>query len=329
MEIKNKQKLIIRSLLGITLLVILFTLIGGRSTLSVLANFNFRYLALIMFISFFMISISCLKWKIFLADRGIHVSIWKLISLYVVGYFFNLFLPGSISGDVLRTYVLGKSINSHAESFSSIFMERFTGLTALVLIGSLASLFNYKLLLSEPIILVLVSCIFLGLIIFIILLFNKTLIVWFDSKINFPFLHKLKKILLEAYAIIYSYRTKKVILLKTMTISICFHLMTSVNAWVVCKSLGLSINFLDILVFIPIILLASSIPISIGGLGIWEAGFTLLFVKSGLTQAESFSVSLILRAKNYIVALIGGALFTFIIKKQLNPGETNNEKATN
>lgn len=311
----KKRVLLIRLFIGLTLFFLLFLFIGWKNTFAILKGFNFYYLALILGIAFFMIAISCWKWQIFLADRGLRIGIWKLIGLYIIGYFFNSFLPGSIGGDVVRGFVLGKDIKSQTESFSSVFMERFTGLIALVSIGFLAALINYKLLLREPIVIVIIAIILVGFILALTLILNRNLVNQIGRMIRIRKLEKVKEKLKNFYGIIYSYRYKKKILLKTLGISFVFHLMASVNTWVVCKALGINMPILDILVFVPIILLISAIPISIGGLGLWEMGFSLLFIKSGISQPEAFSISLILRAKNYLVALLGGILFAFTIRR--------------
>ena len=326
MNLKNKKTLLIRFFIGITLFALLFLFIGWKNTFTVLSKFNFSYLILILGIAFFMIAISCWKWQIFLTDRGLRVNIWKLISLYIIGYFFNSFLPGSISGDVVRSYILGKDIKSQVESLSSIFMERFTGLVALVSIGVIAAIINFHFLLQNPIILFLIALIFICFVFLVLVLLNKKLILWLTEKIRIKRIETIKQKLLQAYHIIYEYRFKKAILFKTLAISFVFHTMTSVNTWVVCRALGIQMNFLDILVFIPIILLASAIPISIGGLGIWEMGFSLLFVKAGITQPQAFSISLILRAKNYFVVLLGGVLFAFTLRR-LSHGDSTNKSA--
>ncbi len=315
MDKKKKKILLLRLAIGLTMFVVLFLFIGWQNTWSILQRFRFAYLPLILGIAFLMIAISCFKWRIFLNDRGIKVGIWKLISLYVIGYFFNSFLPGSIGGDLARSFILGKNIKSQVESFSSIFMERFTGLVALVTIGVAAALINFRLLLRAPIVLISIIVIFVGFTSALLIIFNRSLILWLSKRIKIKKIEKIKHKLLEIYQIIYSYRHKKSIVAKALAISFVFHTMTSVNTWIVCKSLDIQMNFLDILVFIPIILLVSAVPISIGGLGLWEASFIILFMKAGIPSPEAFSISLILRSKNYLVAILGGFLFLLYLRR--------------
>jgi uncharacterized protein (TIRG00374 family) len=84
------------------------------------------------------------KWHILLKSQGFHVSIWRLYALYMVGKFFNNFLPSNVGGDVVRGYELGKSIDSGADSMASVFMERFTGLIVLIVFAVFSFLSNLR-----------------------------------------------------------------------------------------------------------------------------------------------------------------------------------------
>src|SRR5688572_26458584 len=64
-------------------------------------------------IAAFMISklFSSLRLNIYFRNIDIHLSEWKNIRLYWLGMFYNLFLPGSISGDAYKVVRLTKDFN--------------------------------------------------------------------------------------------------------------------------------------------------------------------------------------------------------------------------
>lgn len=71
--------------------------------------------------------------------RNIQLSLpeWVNIKLYWLGMFYNLFLPGSISGDAYKVILLKKKYNAHYKKTSAaVLLDRFSGLLALGMIMS-------------------------------------------------------------------------------------------------------------------------------------------------------------------------------------------------
>src|SRR5258705_11719022 len=70
------------------------------------ANWFYLFLALIAFV----ISkwIAAIRLNIYFRNIDIHLPAWQNIRLYWLGMFYNLFLPGSISGDAYKVILLTK-----------------------------------------------------------------------------------------------------------------------------------------------------------------------------------------------------------------------------
>jgi len=71
--------------------------------------------------------------------RNIHIQLaaWKNIKLYWLGMFYNLFLPGSISGDAYKVVLLKKKYQAaYKKTSAAVLLDRFSGLLALGLIMS-------------------------------------------------------------------------------------------------------------------------------------------------------------------------------------------------
>ena len=83
---------------------------NGRKLLDVFAGFRPEFAVALLLISFALIWISCAKWGLFLRDRGVRLSQARLFGLYLIGFFFNNFLPSSIGGDGVRAYLVGREI---------------------------------------------------------------------------------------------------------------------------------------------------------------------------------------------------------------------------
>lgn len=100
------------------------------------ANWWFLLLAVLAF----MISKLVAAFRLNINFRNIKIILpeWKNIKLYWLGMFYNLFLPGSISGDAYKVVVLTRKHNSsYKKTTVAVLLDRFSGLLALGVILSI------------------------------------------------------------------------------------------------------------------------------------------------------------------------------------------------
>jgi len=80
---------------------------------------------------------SAFRLNIYFRNINIHLPGWRNIKLYWLGMFYNLFLPGSISGDAYKVVLLKRKYGSSYKKTSvAVLLDRFSGLLALGLIMS-------------------------------------------------------------------------------------------------------------------------------------------------------------------------------------------------
>lgn len=290
---------------GIALMAGVIWWVGPRDVLRGLACIRVIWIIPILATAYLGMAISCLRWQVILAARGIRVSLHRLIFYYVIGYFFSSFLPGLFGGDIARSYVFGKRIENQLESFASVFMERLTGLAGLVGVAFVATLFNFGTLRQAGLI-PFMAAIFGGFCLFILLLFNRPLVEGAGALVRWKRAEAWKRKLLLFHEAVCSFRAKKRTVAFALFYSVLFQFLTSVNTWIVCRSLGLEVRFLDIMVVIPIILLICTVPSTPSATGVWELAFTVFFSRLGIPKADAANIALVLRAKNILVALLGG-----------------------
>jgi len=78
---------------------------------------------------------SAWRLNIYFRNIGLHLSGWKNIKLYWLGMFYNLFLPGSISGDAYKVVLLKRKYHSpYKKTSAAVLLDRFSGLLALAII---------------------------------------------------------------------------------------------------------------------------------------------------------------------------------------------------
>ena len=101
----------------------------------VFSNVNWLYLffALIAFAGSKLLS--AVRLNIYFRNIGIHLSAWQNIKLYWLGMFYNLFLPGSITGDAYKVILLTKKYTiPYKKTTAAVLLDRFSGLLGLGLL---------------------------------------------------------------------------------------------------------------------------------------------------------------------------------------------------
>ena len=313
----------IRLITGIVLMAFVIWWVGLEKVGAAFSRIRLAWVIPILVTAYLGIALSCLRWKALLAARGINVSVHPLTFYYTIGYFFSSFLPSMFGGDLVRSYIFGKKIKSQLESFASVFMERLTGLAGLVGVAFVASVINYATL-AEAGLALFMSAVFAGFIIFLILLFNKPLVDYLGGRVKWKRLAKWRERFAAFHDAIYSFRSRKKTVVIALAYSVLFQLLTSVNTYIVCLALGLQVRLLDIMIVVPLILLICTLPLTPNSMGVWEASFAFFFSRLGVPEAGALSIGLVLRAKNILVALLGGVFYT-ISGKELKAREAIDE----
>ncbi|MEO6639137.1 MAG: lysylphosphatidylglycerol synthase transmembrane domain-containing protein [Ginsengibacter sp.] len=86
----------------------------------------------VAFLVFFLSQIVS-SWRLlsFLNNIGLSLKFWFNFRLYLLGMFYNIFLPGGIGGDGYKIYLLHKKFQSPVKKiFSALFFDRLSGLWA-------------------------------------------------------------------------------------------------------------------------------------------------------------------------------------------------------
>jgi uncharacterized membrane protein YbhN (UPF0104 family) len=99
------------------------------------ANVSFLILAVLSF-SFSKL-LAAFRLNIYFRNIRVQLTEWRNIRLYWLGMFYNLFLPGSISGDAYKVVLLNRRYKAPYKKTSvAVLLDRFSGLLALGIILS-------------------------------------------------------------------------------------------------------------------------------------------------------------------------------------------------
>lgn len=99
------------------------------------ARVGFLFLAILSF-SFSKL-LAAFRLNIYFKNINVPLPQWRNIKLYWLGMFYNLFLPGSISGDAYKVVLLNRRYKApYKKTSAAVLLDRFSGLLALGIILS-------------------------------------------------------------------------------------------------------------------------------------------------------------------------------------------------
>ena len=308
---KKRWGLLARIIVGVALLSYLFHKVDIAHVWEGLRGVQPRYLIPAFVLILFGNLIGSIRWKVLLRAKGIEVPVRKLFSFYLVGFFFNMFLPTSVGGDVARAVDLSRHTRRTADSLSSILVERVLGLMALSIMACLSmGLFfhlnpNFGLL-----VLTLSVTALLGFILFAFFFWtalNKKLRAIL-RRISY---RNLGERIDHGLASILSYRQSPFSLAAAILISFLYQISAFVAGYILSISLGMELSVIYFFIFMPIITVISMIPISLYAIGVRETAFVYCFKWAGVPESQALALSLLFFSLLVLLSIMGGVVYSF------------------
>ena len=314
-----RQSLKTIGILALTVILLLLVIrsVGLENLINTLSRADLRWVLLSFCLAPFIVLTGVIKWKILLQAQGINVPFWRLYALVLVGKFFNNFLPSNVGGDVVRGYELGNYTQDGATAMASVFMERITGLVVLVIMAVISFLSHMNLIQNTRLSMAM-AFVVIGLFGILWLVLDSRPLEFIERWFKFSLVQKAIPKFRKFHASINAYRNqKKALLLSTMW-SVIFMMLAIVNVYVSASAFYTPISFMDMVVIVPVILVVAMVPLTFNGLGIQEWAYVMLFSWVGLPPAVGLSTIILIRAKDLLMAVIGGFLYPVI---KLSKGE--------
>ena len=260
---------------------------------------------------------SAVRWQLLLRVQGVKLGMWRTLSLVFIGVFFNFFIPGGTGGDVVKIfYLLKETPGQRMAAVLATLMDRLLGLIAMVLLGGITIWLQWDWLTQSSAttnylwtaLIVLGVC--LTLITFSFIISGLGLVHRLPDR--FPGREKLAELAL-GYNL---YRRAWPITLASLGISVVAHLGYFSTFYFAARSLSLPAIQLpslgELFTIMPVVNTITSLPISIGGLGVREGLFQVFLGKlSGISSAVAVVISSTGFVLTAVSGAIGGALYLF------------------
>ena len=102
-------------------------------------------------LAYFIVEIAAaVRWKILLQVQKIRLSFPRISGLFLIGMFYNQFLPGGTGGDIIKSYLLLKETDKKAGALLAVVFDRLIGLVALVTLTGVLVMLRYHWLAQTP-----------------------------------------------------------------------------------------------------------------------------------------------------------------------------------
>jgi len=313
-KVKNILSVLIRIGVSILLLILLFKFnkIDLRILISDIKSAD-KLLLIAGFLCYFLVYfLGFLRWQMLLKTIGINIPLKKLISSFSGGIFFSIFLPSTIGGDLVRAADLAEHTKKAKEVIATVFLDRLSGYIGLVLVILLAFLLNRELL-FDKVVFTSVSVIMILLAIVLLVLFNNNIYSGITKFLSSPGSGKIKETIKNMHQEIHVFRNHKRMIILNLFISFISQLIGPVSVYFIGLALGIRVDFIYFIIFLPIIGAITLLPIAVGGLGLREGLFVVYFAKVGVVKQLALAMSLLSFSFVVFYGAIGGLVYVLTV----------------
>ena len=282
-------KLMLRLSVTVGLYALVLSTINVGELTQLLSAIDWRWLFAGLVIPLLGIPLSALRWQLLLHQYDVDRPYRELLLRYWGGSFYNTVLPGSVSGDVVRVGGLTRSGVPLALSAFSVLADRCIGLWLCLLIGLASSIWPSRL----PHRLMLGGVFAAG-------LSGSLLALWLPQFVPQGRWRWLDRAL--GLVALLRVRPRWALLL----LALAFQCLVIVHLYVVARAVQAPISFLASGLYMPAVVLAALLPVTLNGLGIREAILVVLLAGVGVSREHATVVGLLLLVTSTISSLPGG-----------------------
>lgn len=313
-KLKNILSVLLRIGVSIILLVLLFKFnkIDVHGLLRDIKGADKLFLFVSFVLYSFIYILGFFRWRMLLRTAGFDIPLKRLVSSFSGGVFFSIFLPSTIGGDLVRAVDLAGHTRRAKEVIATVFLDRFSGYIGLVFV-IIPSLLLGRNLVLDRVVFTSVSVIIILLVVILLILFNNSIYSGISRFLTAPNAGKIREAIKDMHHEIHIFRNHKKMIFFNLMISFLIQALCPVCVYFIGLSLGIKINFIYFLIFLPIISAITLLPIAIGGLGLRESLFVVYFAKAGVIKQLALAMSLLSFSFVVFYGAIGGLIYVLTV----------------
>jgi hypothetical protein len=296
----------------LTISVALLTIVANRAdlsgALSTIRKISFGGAMTALVLIFGQIVAGSERWRMILAGLGQPITTWLSLQITLIGLFVGQFLPGSIGADITRVWYSRKLSISLGTSINGVLLERAANLLVIATLCNLGLPILIEGNAPVAAISVIPSLTLAG----FITLYVMTVLGRIGSGGASP----------AVVRAISRLGNDMSLLVRTPAVcgpvvgwSVLGQLFLSLATFALATSAGIeSLEFVECVQLVPIVVLISSIPISLAGWGVREMAMVAVLSYAGVQAEEALALSVALGVVVLVASLLGSVLWLRVRK---------------
>jgi hypothetical protein len=248
--------------------------------------------------------VRALRWRALLVALGLQIPLGRLVYLYFLGTFFNMFLPTGFGGDVVRVVELSQDADPTLVT-GTVIVDRLTGLLMLFVLALLALPFTFGLLPTK--VWLAIGLLAAGGLVAGVLVLQGRWLRRVTRQLPGPLSLTGEGVLARIYDAVTACGWRAVG--AALFFSLIFNVLLVLENYLVARAVGIELSLVFFFLLVPLLSLTLILPISFGGLGVREGLAVLLLGQVGVDEAQAVAYSLGVYAIARVTGLFGGLLF--------------------
>jgi glycosyltransferase 2 family protein len=291
------MRLALRFGLSAVLIALLFThVVDGRELLRTLGALRAEWLLLALAVVTFDRVLMTYKWTLLLRAQGHELPLTSAVMIYCASLVWGMALPATVGADAIRAVMVARRGINGTDAVTSIVLERMIGFILALTLGivSLSILRSVDILGATY-----DDALYAG---FAVLLGSIALLAASMSpKLVAAALRLLpdgvrqNKVIQHLTSFTRAYQalgSARRTMMRFAGLTVLEQLFCVILPWTLAKGLGVPVDLLVLLGVLPISMLISRLPISLDGLGVFEAVFVGLMMLAGIDAESAFAVAI-------------------------------------
>lgn len=305
---KKLLKHALRLTITAAMLAWIITRVDLGSVGTVLAQTNPAWIAAGVAIYLLSIVCSAWRWQRILAGLGFGHHLLHILRLVLAGAFFNMFLPSSVGGDLMKMVLIAPDVSRREVAISSVLMDRVIGLAVTIAVGLVAVLL-LPVVWDEPAVLATLA---LAVVVFcagMVTIFNRGLIDLAGRVVPGFIWGRVGQLVLRVHESLMLIGRSRGVLAQAAAISVLRQFAICLSVFCAGQAFGLGLPPVAYFATVPLAVAITALPVAINGLGLQDNALIFLLATVGVSAAEALSLSIFLHALRNGTGLLGGLIF--------------------
>ena len=289
-----------RVLITIGLIAIVAATIDWPALGDVIADASWGWFAVAVALILCSFVVASARWRLLLVVASVPASMARTVRAYLAGAFANNLLPTGFGGDALRAWLVSRASLPFARSLTSVGVDRATALgcgIALGWVGVAAQPEGLGAAQLAPLVVVTAAA---AIALWVALLAVRR------GGLGRYVPRRARPWTGEIADTLRTYLADRSLIALVLVLGFGFQLLTLAAIWALSEMLGLDLEPALIAVVVPLVLIATALPISIGGFGVREGSYVALLADAGVSAGDATLLSLLSAAAMALASLPGG-----------------------